>query len=75
MRGATTYQKKRHAMSDLPYRYRLKIEVEIEADGVQAYGGGTKATSERLADLLESDRRVISVNRWPAIGYLGKAND
>jgi hypothetical protein len=62
-------------MSDYPYRYRLKIEVEIEADGVQAYGGGIKATAERLADLLESDRMVISVNRWPAIGYLGKAAD
>lgn len=61
-------------MSDLPYRYSLMIKVEIEGNGVHAFGNGAKATADRLAELLETDDRVTAVNRWPAISYLGQAD-
>lgn len=58
----------------LPYRYKMTLEVEIEGNGLHASGDGAKATADRLADLLKTDPRVISVNRWPEISYEGKSS-
>jgi len=60
-------------MSDLPYEYDVVISVKVKGDGIHADGDGVKATVNRLAALIESDKNVVRASRWPEISYIPKS--
>lgn len=66
--GAAPEQERR----ELPYHYKLLLEVEIRSDGMGADGDGAKATADRLIELVKTDRNVVDVARWPNITYEGR---